>query len=107
MREATPAESMKRPARVVLTGRAAHRGNVGHVQMHHKADASVGHGRSTRALGTGQFTYLACQETRKKKVVRRVPKEPRKVGPSAKPGDKKREAHGLLTCEGDTAEVRV
>ena len=49
-----------------------------------------------------RHTCLACQETWPKKVLRRVPKEPRKVGPNAKPGDKTREARGLLTCEGDT-----
>jgi hypothetical protein len=49
-----------------------------------------------------RHTCLAWQETRPKKVLRRVPKEPRKVGPNAKPGDKTREARGLLTCKGDT-----
>jgi hypothetical protein len=79
-------------------------GSFGHAQMHHKAlaVASLRQGRSTRVLGTGQVTCLACQETQSKKVVRRVPKEPRKVGPNAKPGDKMREAPGLLTCEGKT-----
>lgn len=39
-----------------------------------------GHGRSPRVLGTGQLTCLACQETRPKPVVRRIPKEPSEVG---------------------------
>ncbi len=68
-------------------------GSVGHAQMHHEADASLGHGR---------HTCLAWQETRPKKAVCRIPKEPRKVSPNAQPGDKKGEARGLLTCEGDT-----
>ena len=73
-------------------------GSFGHAQMYHKADASLGHGR---------HTCLAWQETRPKKVLRRVPKESRKVCPNAKPGDKNGEAHGQLTCEGDTLTCEV
>ena len=115
---------MTRPARVALSGRAAHRGNPTEVLGTRKCIvqctalqcSALVHctaliTKQTRAWGMAvphepsepaRHTCLACQETWPKKVLRRVPKEPRKVGPNAKPGDKTREARGLLTCEGDT-----
>ena len=66
-----------------------------------------GHGRSPRVLGTGQFTCLACQETRPKPVVRRIAKEPSEVGTKQNRATRSARRTALLTCEGDTAEVRV